>query len=300
MQIDQLLNGHHSRPYAQHKDFSREASPSLGLLTKTIARSPGCRFILRARIRSKYKDDLIFVGEDFIQLREISGNDPYPALVATKADFDCRIMSAKVLGDAVSVDDDFDDDIKLEDQGMNDLADTPKIAPQFLVLTLMTGQLVFVSACDGTDGAVEFKMTYIPLVVTNNPLLQLGRHLAVDPKSRAIAVGAAQEDLYLFTVEKWDTNKPWEPVLPISRERPFAKVKKGVIQQMDFLHPPDDDPDHVILLLVVVKHSKVSFVRIEWQHSEGISRAQYHNPYSIGRGKLCRITISAILLINNL
>ena len=71
--------------------------PRVGLLSRTLTRSPTFRWILPARIRHKNKNDVVFVGEDFIQVKEYlsSGNLED---VATKADFGARIRAAKVLG----------------------------------------------------------------------------------------------------------------------------------------------------------------------------------------------------------
>ena len=53
----------------------------------------------------------------------------------------------------------------------------------------------------------------------------------------------------------------------------------GVILKMEFLYPPNKDPHHIILLLVVINDKRTVFVRYEWDYSKdlrGIDHMGYH------------------------
>ncbi|KAL9119385.1 MAG: hypothetical protein Q9187_004062 [Circinaria calcarea] len=53
----------------------------------------------------------------------------------------------------------------------------------------------------------------------------------------------------------------------------------GVILRMEFLYPPNKDPNHIILLLVVMNDKRTYFVRYEWDYSKdlrGIERMGSH------------------------
>ncbi|KAL1305304.1 hypothetical protein AAFC00_002207 [Neodothiora populina] len=275
---DSLLEEQATRPSEQ---------PILGLLTKTITYSPVIRWILPARIRHKDKDDLIFVGEDVIHIKQIHDGG-HLRHVATKADFDCRILSAKVLGQVTyEEDDDSDSGIKAErnENPGQPFPETTRLPPQCLVLVLETHQLVFMYACEDAMGSISFEMTSnVPLPAFPSLPQQLGKHLAVDPRSRAVAVAAAQDNVFLYSVEPMGPDAQWGlGMLPVSHERPLARIR-GIVQAMDFLYPPDSDPDQVILLLIVVRDRKTFLIRVIWDYVTGIQHAQYHNPLPILKG----------------
>lgn len=307
MRIDQIINGPDEGPGVGNRLQQNSAPTSLGLLTKTLAGSPVVRWILPGRIRHSQKDDLIFVGEDFIHIKEISEEGQLHH-VATKADFGCRIMSAKVLGNVDNFDglnNDRKGQIKVEDQEMADeLPSKVKLPPQMLVLALDTQQLVFMFACEDLSGNVTFDMaSSIPLPAFPLAYQQLGKHLAVDPMSRAVAVAAAQDHVYIYSgkpIERlhngtatWDNG-----FLPISSERPLMKIP-GVILLMDFLYPPNNDPDQIILLLVVMKDRRITLRRIEWLYSSDVHQTQIHPPQKLSKGIYLSISRLALSDVNS-
>ena len=302
MQIEQIIDNQGRESHQQIQEGRQAGHPVLGVLTKTLATSPVIQWILPARIRHKDKDDIVFVGEDYIDIKHTE-KDGSLTHVATKSDFDCRILAARVLGDPVDEDDDDDDDdeddedgdeddptlgsgIKLEYSDIKESShpETTMLPPQCLVLTLETNQIVFLFACENAGGSVNFDMaSSIPFPAFPHPHQRLGKYLAIDPKSRAIAVAAAEDNVFLYSSEPMSTNARWGPgFLPVSCERSLKGVR-GVIQQMEFLHPPDSDPDHVILLLVVSDKSLTSLVRVDWLYSTGVLSARVHNPLPIQR-----------------
>ncbi|GAB7348970.1 hypothetical protein MBLNU459_g7953t1 [Dothideomycetes sp. NU459] len=287
MRIDQIINSPVDVAGRKHDTYSSSKAPSLGLLTKTLAGSPTIRWILPARIRHAQKDDLIFVGEDFIHLKEIS-EQGHLHHVATKADFGCCIMSAKILG---NIDEDtLQTHIKTEDEEMSDgFCSEAKLPPQVLVLALESQQLVFVFASKDSSGNIQFDMaSSIPLPVFTMPYQQLGKHLAVDPKSRAMAIAAPRNNIYLYSVRPMQRlhqggaalgNK----VLPVSTEGSLINVE-GTILHMDFLFPPNDDTDHIVLLLIVMMNNRVALRRIDWLYASNLRATTLHDPQRLPKG----------------
>lgn len=161
---------------------------AVGLLSRTLSRSPTIRWILPARIRHKYKNDVVFVGEDFIHVKEYLPSGHLED-VATKADFGARIMAAKVLR---STDElagmSFVDQVVKQEGDDHDVVWTPPEdaelpeAPHVIVLTLASKRLVFLFAQEDSLGCVHFYHAQRALPVEVASLDQQGKHLAVDPR----------------------------------------------------------------------------------------------------------------------
>ncbi|GME23857.1 Cleavage/polyadenylation specificity factor A subunit [Neofusicoccum parvum] len=157
--------------------------PVVGLLSRTVLQSPVVNWIIPARVRNREKNDVVFIGEDFIQLKEVLPN-AHLEHVSTKADFGSRIRSARVFGEPR----------KFIHPPMTEKAQIPlemdwdeAVPPQILVLTLESQELLFLFARPKPDGSVEWKESCIPLSPDASLLEQPGKHLAVDPRSRALA-----------------------------------------------------------------------------------------------------------------
>lgn len=118
------------------------------LMTQTIVRSPVVSWVFHARIRSQDKEDIIFVGERFVELRELELG--HLRTIAIKTDFASRIRHARILGGWS----DFDIEAKGTDGNS-------ELAPQVLVLTLEVsdkpydGATVLLTAFDH-EGSVKF------------------------------------------------------------------------------------------------------------------------------------------------
>ena len=158
--------------------------PVLGVLTRTITRSPIYNWIIPARIRHKDKNDVVCIGDNYIEIKELTAEDGHLRHVVMKADFASTIRAARVFGTArrpaVSG---LDAIIKAESEEMDlDERSGPKVPPQILVLALESKELVFLFAFDNEDGQVEFLTSHRPLPDQRSYLEQLGKHVAVDPK----------------------------------------------------------------------------------------------------------------------
>lgn len=286
--IDQLLNdcatSSHSKPVN-----TIPSPPSLGLLSQTIAPSPVIQWVFHAQVRSAGKDDVVFVGDDFITVKEIS-HEGHLQHVLTERNFDSRIQSASILGGDEAYPFGLQN-LKLEydEEVLSQFPNgSTRLPPHVLVLVLDTQELIFTFVVEDENGRAGFLDCSIPLPPALNPLQRMGKHLAVDPMARAVAVAASEDAVLLYSSKNMEGLRSgsarWgRGFLPISHERPVLKVP-GNITRMDFLYPPENDLDHVILLLVVVQDRKTKLVQIDWLYSQDIQSARIHTPQRIHTG----------------
>ena len=177
-------------------------TPSLGILTKTLVKSPVINRIIPARIRHKTKNDLLFVSADSVTIKEARG-DYTLREIATKNDFDSAIKSARILGERRKLTyhdhgrsllpkdgDRWDDMLFNEDDYYIDEEDRPhrpaptqpELPPHILVLALESNRLVFLCAVSGRSEGPEILSSHKPLPAPTSPLQSLGEFIAVDPK----------------------------------------------------------------------------------------------------------------------
>lgn len=241
--------------------------PQMGVLTKTLFRSPIVQFILPARIRGEKQNDVIFVGEDYVQIKSIH-NYGHLHHVATKADFRGRILAARIFGEPR------EDIVERASMEQEDSASKAPFPPQVLVLTLDTGALMFLWALSEETGAVRFHQRTVPFLDAGSPLTLQGVHLAVDPNQRAIAVSAFQGSFVIYrtkSVSEWSEDiLAGDSVTPIVEERSF--MIEGSIQHMEFLSPSstEKDENHVILIFVHRYRKRTRVSCYDWDHRGGL------------------------------
>jgi len=238
-----------------------------GVLTKTIVRTPVINFILHARIRHLDLNDVVFVGEDFIHIKQVKHNG-HLEHIATKDDFGSRILAAKTFSldhDPPSNGVEF---IKSEPESSKCGTAKSNLPPQFVVLTLDSEDLVFLYLKQQDDGSFEFAHQTCPLPAFQESIHRVGPHLAVDPASRALAVAGREKQVVIYSAkptnvirsELEEDNPDWYPV-----STHVVESVTGRIQHLEFLHPPDNDPDHIILLLILVDQRRTKALLIDWQ-----------------------------------
>jgi hypothetical protein len=248
-----------------------------GVLTKSIIRTPVVKFILHARIRHQDLNDVVFVGEDFVHIKQVI-HQGHLQHIATKDNFGARILTAKPFSldhDAAECEIDF---IKTEQSGGESRNALP---PQLVVLTLDSDDLVFLYLKSQDDGSFTFVHQTLPMPQFDLPIHRTGFHLAVDPASRALAVAASEKEIIIYSAKPTDRvrrelelgHPDW---CPVSSQRPLSV--SGVIQHLEFLHPPDNDPDHIILLLILVDQRRTRALRMEWYGTTDLRHAQVHPP----------------------
>ncbi|KAI5197512.1 hypothetical protein E4T39_07267 [Aureobasidium subglaciale] len=250
---------------------SQEQEPRgrIGLLSRTLVPTPTIRWILPARIRSPIKDDYLCIGRDFIQLWEIE-SEAHINLIATKNDFDGDIGGANIVGYF----DSYESEFRKFSEEADDCSDDPEapMGPQMLTFTLVNSdQLYFLTAPENKNGEVNFRLSSIPIPRFTSPPRMIGNPMAVDPRSRALAVAAGERDVFICYAnpatllssgaQRWDNG-----FIPVSNCR-VARVP-GTILLVDFLYPPNHDQDRVILLMIVLYKGNVRPAWVEWSYSD--------------------------------
>lgn len=188
MDIHQILAQNREEANAQGPSSPGEVTRSpttAGILTQTLLRSPVINWILPARIRDTYKNDVLFIGQDFVGIKRLFC-DSHLEDVAVKSDFGSKICSARVFGTPVTT---------LEPTGVNATApvmesdemdqkedDSSQLPPQILVLALESQVLVFLYAFGEGPHKIQYVTGRRPLPAQRSYLEQLGKHMAVDPR----------------------------------------------------------------------------------------------------------------------
>ncbi|KAG9231393.1 mono-functional DNA-alkylating methyl methanesulfonate N-term-domain-containing protein [Amylocarpus encephaloides] len=258
-----------------------EDAPVLGLLTQTVIRSPLVHWILPVQIRDQKCNDVAFVGDDFVHIKELRP-DRHLWDVVRKENFGARIRNARVVGsmkafanhqERMSEDPDFkssDGELPMDFATKRSLSDgqgnEPFLPPQYLVLQLETGDSVFLVLRRTVDGTLEFisSRQRVPKAMLK---LQPGMHLTIDPSSRYMAVGCSETLFAIYALypreelaEQYRQNLSLRPI----EFQSFISVR-GVILKIEFLHPAPDDEEHIILLVLVVVKGRTRMLLYEWQ-----------------------------------
>jgi Mono-functional DNA-alkylating methyl methanesulfonate N-term len=157
--------------------------PKVGLLSQTVIPSPTVQCVLPARLRSKSKSDVVFIGQRSIQLKEaVMGL--YLEDVSIKSDFDANIISAKVINSYPELS--WEAQMRLganESTPWNSEGDN-LLPPQILVLTLESRELIFLYYHSDTTSGESGRFVHFrrPLPSDVSILERFGRHIAVDPR----------------------------------------------------------------------------------------------------------------------
>jgi hypothetical protein len=151
---------------------------AVGLLSQTIIPSTTIRWILPARIRHPDRNDVIFVSESFVQLREYLSTR-HLANIPERLDMGCRILAAKVISDLDSTP--FIDQVVKQEERQPDESKI-SLPPQILLLALDFCEIAFVYAEDVAPSHIRFRVARKKLPADVSSFGQYGRHLAVDSK----------------------------------------------------------------------------------------------------------------------
>ncbi|KAE8353134.1 mono-functional DNA-alkylating methyl methanesulfonate N-term-domain-containing protein [Aspergillus coremiiformis] len=249
--------------------LSSDAQPKMGLLSRTLIPTPIIQWILPARLRSEHQNDVVFVGERSLQIKEAVSGIHLEDITA-KTDFESNIMAAKVIN--VSSELPWESQMKM---GANSAAVNSdlqmNLPPQMLMLSLASRELVFLYYSTSSD---QFIHHHRPLPNDVSTFERFGRNVAVEPRSRAVAVSASSDYFGVFTLRQ-------PPVLqsqiahnqldPIAEER-FFRVDGDIIF-MEFLYPRNEDDGKILLLLLVAQDQITHAICYEWDASEDLRHA---------------------------
>lgn len=168
------------RPGTSPEGRPQEITGLLGVFTQTLLPSPVIQWILPARLRNKDHNDVVFVGQRRVQIKEASLGG-YLEDVLEKTDFTGAIVGAKVLNVGTQLP--WESQLQSQDPSAGHYI-TPEVLDmlpsQILVLSLDMKQLVFL--CCSPSSPNEFITFRRPLPVDVNLPEKFGKHIAVDPK----------------------------------------------------------------------------------------------------------------------
>lgn len=281
--VYQILAGARQEDTEMQDIITKPASHGLdyGILSRTMFSSPVSKFILPANIRHKNHNDVVLVGEDAVQLKEIRD---YGHLrhVATKSDLKgARILAAAVYGDPREVPVTRLRSSTLpkkhamhrERRSMTGLEEVI-LPPEVIVLTLTNRTLMFLWAQPTQTGAVTFKHKSVRLPAPNSRVDRFGTFLAIDPKRRAMAVAAHEGRFMLYktkTMEQWRAEyQRGGDTTPIEDERIISI--EGRVMHMSFLSSGTDD-FHVVLLFIIAHQGRTKITCFDWDCRQDLSRA---------------------------
>jgi hypothetical protein len=172
---------------------STSIPPPIGILTRTLIYSPVMRWILPARIRHRDKNDVVFIRDNSVEIKEF--NHDHLTEVVWKADEAGTIRCARILGAAplpiAKSEPGYGPNMANRERTESpdamaiDSHVSPKLPPQVLVMTLHSGRedsLVFHFAFYDDCGHLRFMSHYRRFPREACASKRLGAHLAVDPK----------------------------------------------------------------------------------------------------------------------
>lgn len=224
-----------------------------------------------------------------IQLREFTGGKLQD--IATKSDFGSRIRSAIVIGNIPPASapgfqsgdsDDVDTQMTNEPVVSSNSNPTPSsgFPPQYVVLTLESGDLVFLYARDGGLGNNDIRwVTGRTTVPGQMAAVQPGTHLTVDPSSRYIGLSCFQNLFAIYELRsKSELSHQYamgEEFNPVKGERHM--ITAGIIHKMEFLYPSFEEMERIILLLLVIKGGRTKIFVYVWDAEENLSTIRPQN-----------------------
>ncbi|KAL2826812.1 mono-functional DNA-alkylating methyl methanesulfonate N-term-domain-containing protein [Aspergillus cavernicola] len=267
-----LPNTSAKQPSGDKMDIDSSSSASkakIGLLTHTLVSSPIIQWILPAHLRSKDQNDVVFVGERSLQIKEaILGT--HLEEVTSKSDFDAYIMAAKVIN--ISTELPWEAQMRLGSSSTDATSELQKdLPPQIMVLSLASKELVFLYY---SNIAGQFIHYHRPLPSDVSTFERFGRNIAVEPRSRAVAVSASCDYFGVFilkTPPALQAQMAENKLDPVAEER-FFRVEGDIIF-VEFLYPRPEDGDKIILLLLVSKAQTTHAICYEWNANQALRQA---------------------------
>ena len=162
---------------------TQDSSP--GVLSQTLNTSPSIKWVLPARIRSPLLNDIVFVGQCSIHLREFSSNgqltEPVATLELGEHILAARVISAKAhtvaLPDAIL--ESGRDEVRFTIDGEPCDDSQP---PQIVVLSTTASELVYLYAHVLPSGGSRFVYARKRLLGGISLPEKYAKHLAIDPE----------------------------------------------------------------------------------------------------------------------
>ncbi|KAL5594150.1 hypothetical protein BROUX41_001196 [Berkeleyomyces rouxiae] len=284
-QINTLKDGQWIRqdvklePFANYKAPPRhfpvpDRRPELGLLSRTVIDTPVIRSIVPARIRSPAHNDIVFIGDRFIRVCELRADDQFYE-IGRKTDFDPSIIHARVIGYNYEDEERAENAVPDPNQPISAILD--ENAPcrgdlplQILVLFLKSHEYVFIFM-GSRNGQAEFVSSRC--AGPHSQMVQeQGLHFAIDPESRYMATAFPKSGFCVSELESFETlrqqYRDGQALKPLRYWK--SKITNGYVIKIDFLHPREEDPEAVILLLILRVDGDTKIMTYQWRNGENL------------------------------
>ncbi|KAJ2981688.1 hypothetical protein NUW58_g6626 [Xylaria curta] len=258
--------------------------PNFGVFTRTVIESPIVRWVLPAQLRSSRLNDVALVGEQSVQICELS-SDSQLRPIAEKLRFGSRIRNCRVMGthdylrrkrEDTHATYHRSDDVEATFSGSS-IPSTPSgnsdMFQQILVLVLSTGELVFLFMSPTANGDWEFASSHSSIL--SGRLVDPGFHMAISPDGGYLALACSEHLFIVYQLasieELRKQHGEGQPIQPIVSSR--ARSVKGIIHKFDFLHPSPENVSHVILLIITIQLGVPKLAIYDWENSEPLQEA---------------------------
>jgi hypothetical protein len=155
----------------------------------------------------------------------------------------------------------------MHDDEHKELWEATVIPPQCLLLQLDSGDSLFLALRQKATGEWELATTR-HRVSRAMLMMQPGMHLIVNPSARYVAIGCSEGMFALYALHsREELQKQEDQGLKALR---YIKSERyiylhGIIHKMEFLYPSRDDPNHIILLLLLAWKGKTRMQIYEWE-----------------------------------
>jgi hypothetical protein len=151
-----------------------DSPQTAGLLTQPLISSPAINWILPARLRNTKHNDVVFIGERRIQIKEALPSGHLEDVVEN-TEFEGSPLGAKV----INVNNHLPWEVKLS-ENEDHVRDVDDIPPQLLFMATDSHELLFMYYSQLNHG--RFVSHRRPLPRDVNLSEKYGRHIAVDPQ----------------------------------------------------------------------------------------------------------------------
>ncbi|KAI1172716.1 hypothetical protein F4777DRAFT_581671 [Nemania sp. FL0916] len=253
------------------------SAPEYGILTRTIVQSPVIRWVLPVQLRSSSFNDLILVGDQFLQIFELRADTQlYP--ISGRIEFSSRVRSCLVMGthdylrrsrEDVHANYHGTDDIDMASCNPSTPTFDHEDAEPYQVLVLVLAQeLMFLCMNAATDHVFAIKHP----ISNVRHLVEPGFQTAISPKGGYLALACSEHIFVVYELEsiveirkKCNERQPFQAV-----RSHYAVSVKGVIHSLEFLHPGPEHPSHVVLLLITVQSGVIKLAIYEWEEGESL------------------------------
>ncbi|KHJ35726.1 putative thermotolerance protein [Erysiphe necator] len=249
-----------------------------GVLTQTVIHSPLVNRMLVARFRgSTINDDVAFVGNDFVQIKELH-RDGFLYDVIRKDGFESRIRNAQVVGSLREYENESetssDDEESLHGNFTNKsrLKTKPRLPPHFLALHLYSGVILFIGILVDQQGNMKWITSRYKIAKCAHNL-QSGIHFVVDPTAQYLALGCSEA---ILTICSLSNRRSLEKQYKLADQLHFVESEfqifnNGAILKMDFLRHTIKIRN-ICLIVIIVTKGQTRILPYNWESDVSLKR----------------------------